>query len=140
MQHRKGFTHRSKLGCLMLILIAELLVCTLPLHATPPQGSSTYYSSTCSSSCGSSLSGSGVYIDASQFSGSNLCVQLNNALHAIPSGVTGALVDARGINSGLSCSSDPFNGTHIIANGSVVLLPRLPSASPLDGLCQMQPR
>ncbi len=122
MRYKIEFTRGSRIGRLLSFLVGGVLVSAAPLNAQHP-GNSTYYSSTCSSSCSSAVSGSGVYIDASQFGGTSVfCVKVNDALNAIPSGVTGAVVDARGINPGgtNTCSTDPFSG---ITNGSVLLLP-----------------
>ncbi len=119
MRYQNGLTRRS-VGWLTLFLIAGSLISTAPLNAQH-QGNSAYYPSN-----GTTLAGSGVYIDASQFGGSAaFCLKVNDALNAIPTGVSGAVVDARGINAGGSntCSTDPFNGTYTITNGSVLLLP-----------------
>lgn len=80
----------------------------------------------------STATNSPAYLDASTFSGSNICIQINNALSKLAtisknsSGVVqGGIVDARGIFvqppiKYLTCTINPFNGVTVPAT---VLLP-----------------
>ena len=65
--------------------------------------------------------------DASQFTGTTICQQIYNTLNSAHYPATGAVIDARGVTSSLTCSAaneTPWtSGTTAITTPSVILLP-----------------
>jgi hypothetical protein len=111
--------------CLSSISIGLLAVALISPALVRAQ---TGYNAVCTSSppagvtCSQYTSSSSGVLDASTFTGADLCAKINSALVASPA--VGAVIDARGIGSGTnqSCASSPWNG---ITNPhpSVILLP-----------------
>ncbi len=62
-------------------------------------------------------------LDASQFSGTDICAKIASAIASVPT--VGAVVDARGVGSPTSftCASTPWNGSGTAPNPAVILLP-----------------
>jgi hypothetical protein len=106
---------------------AMLLACWIvfPSHAQgQSQGQNVVYDGTTQAS----QIGSWAYVDASTFSPtSDICFRIYTALTSIPSGTgtTGAVIDARGINSGLTCPSGktPWSYTTTVTTPATILLP-----------------
>jgi hypothetical protein len=59
-------------------------------------------------------------LDATQFSGADVCAKIASAISAAPA--VGAVIDARGVSPG-TCASVPWNGTGSTPNPAVILLP-----------------
>jgi hypothetical protein len=80
------------------------------------QGNSAYYSTQYTQN------GSGIYVDASQFTSGDFCARIAAAINSIGGAPNGATVDARGINAGGTngCHNSPWNG--VSASYSIVLL------------------
>jgi hypothetical protein len=64
-------------------------------------------------------------LDASQFSGGDICAKIATAIGTTSSPTVGTVIDARGIGSGTNqtCTSVPWNGTTTMPNPAVILLP-----------------
>ena len=73
------------------------------------------------------LAASTAYIDASAFTGADICARIHSALGVIASGST-AVIDARGITTGLTCAvgKTPWVYTTTITTSSTILLPAAP--------------
>ena len=114
-------------GIAIAALAAGLSLCSPQAEAqtcpTPQLGNNTIYATWSGST---TMAASSAFIDASLFgaagTGTDVCTRINTALtNNYPS--TGAVVDARGINSlnsSMNCSVNPWNGVTV---PSTVLLP-----------------
>lgn len=109
-----------RLACAALGLLWFAIMTARPMPAQ------IGYNAVCTSTTGcSTTSSSSAFIDAGQYTGSTICAQIFTALQTAPSG---AVIDARGISTNLSCklaSTDtPWQqGTTTINKPSTVLLP-----------------
>jgi hypothetical protein len=70
--------------------------------------------------CSKFTSGTAGVLDASMYTGTDLCAKLNSAINALPTG--GAVIDARGVTVSFACGSSPWNGISS-PNPAVILLP-----------------
>src|ERR1035441_2692093 len=92
----------SKYGVRVRIgLLASLAICfpTQIQAQAAAAGNNAVYNST------PALVSSASYVDASVMPGSDICAQIYNALSASTISAAGAIIDARGINSGNSSSN-----------------------------------
>ncbi len=116
---------RGVSACLPLFAFAcaaIFFMAPAPLHAQ--QG----YNAVCSGTVSTSgLACSATTFDASQFSGSDICAKIYNTLTSTNYPAEGAVIDARSITSGLTCSATnetPWTSGSSVANKpSVLLLP-----------------
>jgi hypothetical protein len=75
---------------------------------------------------GLTLTNSAAFVDASVFTGTDMCQQIYNALKSVPTTSAGTVIDARGIRSGLNCTSGtPWvqSSTNFSNTPATVLLP-----------------
>jgi hypothetical protein len=108
----------------VLGLISFGALVTLPTigQVIPQEG----YNAVCTSASGCSTTfASNAFIDASVFAGSTICAKIFNALQSAP---PGAVIDARGISTNLSCNvanpDTPWQqGSATVNQASTVLLP-----------------
>jgi hypothetical protein len=87
------------------LLYVGVLALALGTQAEAQQGYNAVYNST-----GTAPTPSAAFIDASQFSGADICAKIASAWsYAITTrGFTGATIDARGITGGQTCAASPF--------------------------------
>jgi hypothetical protein len=123
MENGRAVRNDRRLHKVLLGFLTCLIISTVPVKAQ--QGDNTVWSGL------TPVKGpSSAFIDATAFcttpgsctTSDDFCVVVNAALNTLP---VGGVVDARGINSGLSnsCAGSPFTGAHTIAVPSTVLLP-----------------
>jgi hypothetical protein len=109
-----------------IALLAISLIAPAPLHAQ--QGNNTVCTGTGTvpswAACSASI------FDATQFTGTTICQKIYNTLTSTHYPATGAVIDARGVTTGLTCStagetpwSTGTNGANVVVTPSVILLP-----------------
>jgi hypothetical protein len=108
-----------------LILVTMMIFFFAGIMSSPtPAEAQQGYNAVCNTS--SPLTGidcSAAFFDASVFGGGDICTQINTVLKSSLYPAVGAVIDARGINSGnssMTCKISPWNG---VTEPSVVLLP-----------------
>jgi hypothetical protein len=99
--------------------VGIVLACNAPVHAQ----SLTQGQPVVANSQGGPTT-DGIYWDARQFTGSDICAQIFAAWQAaLATGVTSATIDARGITGAQSCASSPFppkaNGRLLLGNTQI---------------------
>jgi hypothetical protein len=101
--------------------IALVLSFCFPTHLHAQKGNNTVCTGTGTipgwAACSASV------LDASQFSGADVCAKIASAIASAPA--VGTVIDARGIGSGTNqtCASVPWNGSGTAPNPAVILLP-----------------
>lgn len=112
----------KRFGLGSFAVLVALLACSLA-SPTPAQaqsaGQNTIYNA-------SGTTGSWAFVDASVFNtSSDICFRIHAALGAIPAGSVGAVIDARGISTNLTCPSGktPWVYTTTITTPATILLP-----------------
>lgn len=86
---------------LTTLLLTTIWVSASPMRAAAQQGENAVCNS---ATPPTGIKCSGAFIDASILTGTDICAQIFNALALLPT--TGGVVDARGISSGLTCTTD----------------------------------
>jgi hypothetical protein len=113
---------------IVIAIVGWFSACPVPASGQSQGNNAIYYQSGSSGAC---CKGSGAFIDASMFifTGSTFCSTLYSILHSASYPSTGAVIDARGLNSGntrMTCAAGttPWNnGTTYQNKPSTILLP-----------------
>jgi hypothetical protein len=108
----------------MFALIGWLTVSPAPMRAQTINSASLGDNAVWLSS--TTIAGSSAFIDASVFSGSDICAQINSVLISTGYPPNGAVIDARGISSNLTCASGTtpwVQSGSSTTNPSTILLP-----------------
>jgi hypothetical protein len=124
----------DSLKCRLIIYVAAGIVLALSLSFPTQMPAQVGYNAVCNATspptgltCSQYVSSSSGVFDASTFTGSTICQKIYNTLTSSHYPATGAVVDARGITSGLTCSTTnetPWtSGSSAVAVPSVILLP-----------------
>src|SRR5438105_14559004 len=120
MTRQKEITLGSLSWATFAIMLSTLCLSAIPAHAQL-QGSNAVYSGSMA------LVGSNASIDASTFTGVDICDKINKALLTITGGTLkgGTVIDARGIGPGTTqpCANNPFLPPAAPPKPAKVLLP-----------------
>jgi hypothetical protein len=125
------YTGKLGLNAALFAILFVILICwaaspiPAPAQCSGSQGNNAVYAP-CGTGGAINPQGSSAYIDASMFNtSSDICSRIHAALAAIPSGVTGAVIDARGISASLTCPTGktPWVYTSTVTTPAAILLP-----------------
>jgi hypothetical protein len=122
----------DSLKCRLSLYLAAGIALALSLCFPTQLHAQKGYNAVCTATAVANINCSLATLDASQFTGTTICQQIYNALSYLstlysPNNDPGAVVDARGITTGLTCSAaneTPWtSGTNVVTTPSIILLP-----------------